>query len=124
MGYNIYRDGELVGQTDASTLLFEDNAANADCKYEITARYAEGESLPIEATKSAGIDENGIDQVKISSKDGHIVISGAENLLVGIYGINGVAIYRSKSGTYHNIEVERGFYIVQVGNRCIKVFVK
>jgi hypothetical protein len=105
-------------------LLYEDNTVNADCKYEITARYAEGESLPIEATKSAGIEENSIDQVKISSIDGHIFISGAENLPVGIYGINGVTIYRSLSGTDHEISVDRGFYIVQVGNRCTKVFVK
>ena len=124
LGYNIYRDGELIGQTDAATLLYEDNTANADCKYEITACYAEGESLPIVAAKSAGIDENSIDQVKISSIDGHIVISGAENLPVAIYGINGVTIYRSLSGAYHKIAVDRGFYIVQVGNRCIKVFVK
>ena len=124
LGYNIYRDGELIGQTDAATLLFEDNTANADCKYEITACYAEGESLPIVATKSAGIEEKSMQQVRISSVDGNIVISGAENQPVAIYGINGVTIYHSLSGTYHKIAVDHGFYIVQVGDRCTKVFVK
>ena len=123
VGYNIYRDGELVGQTDAGTLTFDD-MGNADSKYQVSALYAEGESLPVEATKSAGINEKNMDKTLISTNDGHIMISGADNLPVYVYSISGMVIYQSLSGEHHDIAVERGFYVVRVGNKSTRVFVK
>ena len=125
LGYNIYRDDELIGQTDAETLEYDDNIRNAECTYQISALYAEGESLPVEATMGfTGIAATTFSQPQISTSDGHILVNGAENQHVRVYSINGMVIYDSQSGIQHNVAVERGFYIVQVGNKSLRVAVK
>ena len=62
-GYNIYRDGKLVGNVDANTTSFTDDAVGA--KYNVTAVYEEGESgysndyIPDSSIESVSADESG-----------------------------------------------------------------
>lgn len=62
-GYNIYRDGKLVGNVDANTTSFTDDAVGA--KYNVTAVYEEGESgysndyIPDSSIESVSTDESG-----------------------------------------------------------------
>ena len=124
LGYNVYRDGNKIGQTDGSTLEYFDAMRSDNPKYQITAIYAEGESLPVEAEGITAISDNSISKARISTNNGHIMVDGADNLPVRVYSINGMVIYDNKEGVNHNISVESGFYIVQVGNKCTRVVVK
>ncbi len=96
-GYNIYRDGQLLGTVDASTLKYTDASnSNESSVYAVTAVYADGESAPTIAYNSTGIEniENtGKTQpFNAYTIDGKLVGEGLTStklLLPGIYIING-----------------------------------
>ena len=125
LGYNIYSDGKLIGQTDAEIPIFIDDSRNTERTYHISALYAEGESLPIKAVKQyTSIEDFDTEQAKVSTCNGHILISDAADKTVRVYNINGMVIYDSHAGVSHDITVERGFYIVQIGSNSTRVAVK
>lgn len=56
-GYNIYRDGQLVGRVDAGQTEYTDAEGGDAHKYAVTATYEAGESMPTEATFTTGISQ-------------------------------------------------------------------
>lgn len=99
-GYNIYRDGKLLGTVDATTSTFTDTEIKAGDNntytYGVTAIYATEES---EATLASPVIPSGIDSVSAESKsydvyttEGFCVARGVKNLQSlrkGVYVVNG-----------------------------------
>ncbi len=99
-GYNIYRDGQLLGTVDAATSTFTDTEVKSDDSntylYGVTAVYATEES---EATLASPVIPSGIDGVAADAKsydvyttDGICVAKGVKNLQLlkkGVYVVNG-----------------------------------
>ena len=96
-GYNVYRNGELIGTVDTSTLKYTDETSTSGTNvYSVTAVYTDGES---EAT--AASDITGIDNVETADEtkpfdaytiDGKLVgkgLTSTRHLIPGIYVING-----------------------------------
>lgn len=94
-GYNIYRDGKLVGTVDPATTTFDDPTANlaaADHTYFVTAVYEEGES--------GNSNEVSVTTTGINS------IHSAESSVDGIWSVNG-----QKLNT-----LQRGVNIIKLDN--------
>ncbi len=99
-GYNIYRDGKLLGSVDASTTTFTDKEIKSDDSntylYGVTAVYATEES---EATLAEPVVPSGIDSTTAETKsfdvyttEGFCVAKGVKNLQLlkkGVYVVNG-----------------------------------
>ncbi len=99
-GYNVYRDGKLVGTVEAGVSTFTDNTVKADdgatYQYGVTAIYATEES---EATLTAAVTPSGIDGVTAGDKtydvyatDGTCVARNLKSLKLlkkGVYVVNG-----------------------------------
>ncbi len=99
-GYNIYRDGKLLGNVDASTTTFTDKEIKSDDSntyiYGVTAVYATEES---EATLASPVVPSGIDNATVEAKsfdvytvEGYCVAKGVKNLQLlkkGVYVVNG-----------------------------------
>ena len=101
-GYNIYRDGQLIGQVGTDELSFTDTEAAADGVYAITAVYTVGESMAVFVTPvTTGIDitasatqDRG---ASVYSADGRLVkrqATGLGGLQRGVYIINGKKVVR------------------------------
>lgn len=97
LGYNIYRDGELIATVDSLTNSYVDNLGKNDTvhKYNVTVVYSTGES-PFSNTVEIDIT-TGIDAVTISSEP------------FDVYTISGIRV--SHNATYLN-GLQPGVYIV------------
>lgn len=100
LGYNIYRDGELVGQTDGDTRTYVDNDATlGNHTYQVTVRYEEGESplsnaVIVETTTGIDAVISNADSTPhdVFTVDGKLVkrqATSMKNLPSGLYIING-----------------------------------
>ena len=97
-GYNIYRDGELLGNATASQESFTDaEVAEGSHTYAVTAVYADGESMPQHAdplivTLIKGMKGAGNQVFDVYLLDGRLVGKGLQSLdqlLPGVYLVNG-----------------------------------
>ncbi len=97
-GYNVYRDGQLLGTVNASTTKYTDASSTSETSvYAVTAVYTDGESAPTVATSVP----TGIDNIETAGEtkpfnvytiDGKLVgegLTSTQLLLPGVYVING-----------------------------------
>ncbi len=95
-GYNIYRDGKLVGTVAADNNAYTDNSAAAGTHtYAVTAVYAEGESLPATARETTvGISAAEAAEAatyNVYTTDGRLVgrnMKSLKALKSGVYVVN------------------------------------
>ena len=95
-GYNIYRDGKLVGTVSADKLAFTDGSAAAGTHtYAVTAVYADGESLPATAGETtvgiASLAADGTASYTVYTTDGRLVAKDIKSLRAlksGVYVVN------------------------------------
>lgn len=125
-GYNIYRDGILIGTVDATSTGYDDTTAGDDVhNYQVTAVYEEGESgLSNVFSTSTGIGNVTGTQVSIVGQTGQIVVNGAENTMIRVYTADG-ALHRSTVGGASNvIRLTPGLYVVKAGTQVRRVVVR
>lgn len=129
-GYNVYRNHEKIGSTDAATAEFFDEAspvARETRSYYVTALYDKGESMPsesIEVDMSTGIDNVAADHngIAILAADGTITVTGAEGMAVVIADTTGRTVFATASaGATVSAKAAPGIYIVKAGTTTVKV---
>ncbi len=95
-GYNIYRDGELLTTTDASTTNYDDATAGTDDHvYSVTAVYTRGESVK---SNAAGVG-TGIDNVSADSIGGTATYYDLGGRRIASAPQRGVFVVRKADGT-------------------------
>ena len=101
VGYNIYRDGELIATTETNK--FIDTEFRNDCTYAVTVVYAQGESaFSNTVSMSAGISDVISDErpANVYSVSGILLRSNAtslDGLPRGVYIVGGVKVVKTNN---------------------------
>ena len=123
-GFNVYRDGSLIGTTQPGTCFFVDAQAPDKCTYSVTALYNVGESAPA----SVEYDRMGIAAIdgslKVTAADEAIVIRGGEGLKARVYSIDGMLVASATLDGDTRIAATPGVYVVETGDFRTKVIVR
>ncbi len=121
IGYNIYRNDELIATVDANTLTYSESAPAGQTSYKITALYTEGESAPCEKITTTSVATIGSIGVNMNAKNGMISIEGAEGYEVSIATLDGKVIFHETAKATITLPVAKGLYIVTVGKTSTKL---
>ena len=126
-GYDVWRDGEKVGEAEPLAVNFIDpiNDGN-EHGYMLMAKYNRGVSVPSNTAvvKTSSVNEINGDGVSVSAVKGAICIDG-ECDLVSVYTTDGRLVGRGACHGHLNIEVAPGIYLVQLeGKKYVKILVK
>ncbi len=128
VGYNVYRDDELIATRVADTHYIDRVGAEQDVyEYAVTAVYENGESRYSNIYTSdvnTGVAEvNGEKAVSIYAAPRCIHIAGA-NGKVTVSTVNGQQVFAASTRANLTVNVAPGVYVVKVGNVVRKVTVK
>ena len=129
-GYNIYRDGVIVGHTTAGTQQYIDaKLAAGTYRYRIAAVYDSDRESGLTEEVEIEVGNSGVESVTaketVTVANHTIRVSGASDKAVVACNTAGQVIYNSIDGAdTHTISVESGVYMVKVGSSVHKVIVK
>ena len=129
-GYNVYRDNVKLNDepVEVTTYTDADVDNNSVYKYNVTALYAEGESLKsndVQVDRStSSVDAVMASSLRIYTIAGSVVVDGAEGLDISIVTPDGKTIRTVKGETRTVITLSTGMYIVKAGDTVAKVTVK
>lgn len=127
-GYNIYRDGIKIAGISADSTSYVDAVDDEEThEYAVTVRYTQGESgySNVVSARRSGVGVIGSDTPYVGAGKGVIVIRNAGGRAVTVAAADGKTIMTETS-----VEGERscsaypGVYVVTVGDRNYKVYVK
>ena len=125
-GYNIFRNGEKIGNTTAAATSYTDSSDKGG-KYNVTVVYDSGESMmsnTVEVVPSA-IAGAAASILKVTAGKGCIIVTGAAGQSVMVNATDGSAIATiANAGSRETVSAAQGTYIVTVGKRHFKVMVK
>ena len=125
-GYNVYRDGEQVnGALVTDTRYQEPFPGDEKYAYQVSVVYDKGESVlsnKILIDKTSSVEDAEYSAVKVVSLSGRIEITGAEQHPVVICTSDGVVVHHGMGDA--SVAVQRGVYLVKVGNEVLKVMVR
>lgn len=126
IGYDVYRNGVKIGETDGAGEFVDTEAGLGKHIYHVVAKYAEGNSElsnPAEIeVADAGLAtvSKAVASVKVDGRD--IVISNADNANVTISTIDGKLLFRANGDS--RFTAAPAFYLVTVNGRAYKVVVR
>lgn len=127
VGYNVYRDGELLNDAPLTSnkLTFTDAPAqDGKYRYNVTVVYNSGISAPSNDVtidfKTAGAADAVAAASKIAVEGSAIVVTGAE--YASIASVDGKLIYSAQGNA--RVEVAAGVYVVKTNDRVAKVIVR
>ena len=125
--YNVYADGDIIGEGLTETRFVHSTPANTDCKYNVTAvvdgiEYSKSNTATaVRTSLSDAVTVKGT----IATADGSIIITGYEGHAVMVFNTDGRAVYvTDRSNGNLIIPCTHGLYIVKAGNDVKKVSVK
>lgn len=99
-GYNIYRDGELVGTVNGSTLTYNDNVDDFNHYYNVTVLYTDSEGNVVESPFSnTALTATSIDDIEALTPES----------VYNVYTLDGKAV-RLNANTLKGLQ--RGVYVV------------
>lgn len=129
VGYNVYRDGELITPKPVKTTNYIDTQRNSNkYEYRVSVVYAQGESKCSDALSldfTTGITENTAGGIKVSAKQGAIVIDNALGHNVTVFGAGGNIIYNSNAEAQRTvINANTGVHIVKIDGKMWKLMVE
>lgn len=128
LGYNIYRDNELIAEKVPTTTYVDNTATVGTHTYYVTAVWQEGESNcsnTVEVGVTTGIAAAGAaDGVKVATSGNAIIVTGAEGSDVQIVTTAGQTVFSGKAKAVTSVSVAGGAYIVKAGKTTVKVLVK
>lgn len=123
-GYNVYRDGQLIGTTDEAG--YTDSGVSGDHVYNVTVLYAEGESAFSNSVTvlSSGIDGVTSGEVEVNGTQGRVEIRNAAGRNVRIFTAAGTAAYGGTGEDRLVVNLHPGVYIVKIDTLTFKVLVE
>jgi len=125
IGYNVYRDGELLTSSPLQQTEFKEDSDNADVTYDVTASYDLGESAPMRICLNPGAIEDVYDlNVRISGGDGMVSIVGNEGNGATVITIDGKVVFNGICHAEERISASAGVYVVKAGKSIVKVIVR
>lgn len=119
--YNVYRDGDKIGETEATAHTYADNdVPNGNHVYQVTAVYNLGESsaATIEASTTSGITDIQVDNAT-NLLDGSRLTSSEP---VDVYSIDGKRLFHGTA--IDGITLPAGTYIIRTATQTAKVIVR
>lgn len=123
-GYNVYRDGEVLGGMPLSAAAYADSdVPDGVHTYQVSALYNRGESevsAPVTVAVSA-LDAVAPDSIAVTGRQGCITVSGAAGLPFTVSAVDGRTV-RIVTGDA-DISAAPGVYLVTVASRTWKVTV-
>ncbi|MBD5385114.1 hypothetical protein HDR69_01630 [bacterium] len=125
-GYRIYRDGKLFTSVDKDCTSIFVEGRDADVSdYVVTAKYRQGESKPSNHAGNSGIGLVWSDDRYVSGGHGEILIKTTAAEKVTVYSVDGKTISSFiADDAEQSINVEKGNYIVRLGDDTVKVIVR
>ncbi len=129
LGYNVYRDGQLLNDAPVKDEAFNDPTAvnNESYTYLVTALYDKGESVPsapAELTFLSGLQGVQAANISVSGGEGLISVKGANGMTVQVFSASGMLESRFVAGNATTFRASAGLHIVSVGGKAYKVLVK
>lgn len=125
-GYNIYRNGIKIGES--ATTSYQDIDLNGRFKYAVSTRFDEGESAlsnEIEITVTGGsVGFVNLDNPSVVGTHKFIEVKNADGMIINVFSVDGKLYHSEKATDSVKIPVERGIYVVKVGNYTRKVNVR
>lgn len=129
-GYDLYRDGELVGTVPADTLAWTDAGVSATThRYQLVARYGDNGNSRLSNTATAvplsGINDVAASEIAIAGGTGTVTITGAQGQPVQVFDLRGAALHSLTAPTDQiTLNVPAGAVVVRAGAIVKKVLVK
>ena len=127
-GFNLYRNGDLINSEPLKETRFKDeNVADGNRAYRLTALYNRGESELSEEVevKVSGADTVLADGLSVSADDRTITIRGAAGKEVRVATASGILLHSGVSATDEiRISAGKGIYAVRIGDRQFRINVK
>jgi len=126
-GYNVYRDGSLIGNT-MSTEYIDEGAATSEHTYVVTVNWKESESDPTNSYVNNvynGVGE--VSAVATASAFGgnHCIrILNAGGTDISIYTAGGALVYNGRVAGNKTVSVGSGIYVVRMDSKAAKVVVR
>lgn len=123
--YNIYRDGQFMGNTTSQTFT-DETAGDSSHTYQVSVVYNEGESALTAAVSStpAGIETLFSHLCGLRGTPDGIDIQGAEGLRVEVFTVDGRCLFDGPGRNNMSIPLSRGQYIVRIGGKAHKISTK
>lgn len=128
-GYNVYRNKERINVHPISSTIHTDICPVSDQyhTYNVTALYSTGESAPsneVTVSTTSGIDDISSDNLTITTKNGCIIICGANGRKIKVYTPDGITTFNDNVTSDIHINVNPGIYIIDTVTDVFKVLVK
>lgn len=127
-GYRVYRDGLRIDYVEAGKTSYVDTKTEAgkSYTYHVTAVWDKGESrVSNAATAVSGVVDTFVADVRVSSLDRVITVTGAEGMPVGVYTVDGRLVAETPGAAVTRIPVDAdGVYIVRAGSSLSKIIVR
>lgn len=126
INYNIYKDGEKIGESETTTYTDPDIKPGT-YTYAVSSTFDLGESVlsnEVSVKISAAIDKTENNPTRIYSNNGYIVVESDNSVAVTIYQNDGKILYNKSNVENIMIPVNKGIYIVKAGNLISKVSVR
>lgn len=122
VGYNVYRNRELLNGSPLKTTTFNDDTDDK-ASYHVSVVYKQGESTAV-STSSSGVYEISLPKgVSISGNAG-ITVRGADGMHVDIFTADGRCVYSGSGSDEIHINVTPGLYMTVIDNACVKIVVR
>ncbi len=128
LGYNVYRDDELIAENVASTSYTDNAAPEGNHTYYVTAVWKEGESNSSESYEASVISgisaAKTLGSVSVTTSRNLLTVNGAAGQRVEVMNLAGQTLFRGVAGDNTSVSVSCGAYLVKVGGKTVKVLVK
>lgn len=132
-GYNVYRNGEKINDTPIAAAAYTDTEANGLTQYTVTAVYSVGESvgsnvveveLPNAQDMPLGIDAQTKQATRIATDKNLLIIRNATGSDITVYSADGKTIYSGAGSQLTTVRAESGTYVVKIGRKTTKAYIK
>lgn len=124
-GYNVYRDGEKLNEAPVEATTYVDaEATPGEHMYSVTAVYDNCESRPQSVSALlSGVESVNSAKALVAASHRSISIRNAANLEVLVSTIDGKVVFNGTGKNEMLLNVDKGVYIVRVGDKVSKIVV-